>query len=107
MFESLDADTRTRKTAPITITKVGSDYTNIVSHFRDHQFIDTLHYVPEHLSRFVAVVQSDGGEYIINAAGTMPDKMRFRLDSDSTQGIKVIIQYTTAGDNQVWIGGNK
>ena len=65
VFESLDDDTRVRKIAPITITRTDNDFENTISHFRDHQFIDSLHYSPEHLSRFYSIVQSDGGEYLV------------------------------------------
>ena len=107
-FESLDDDRYSRKVAPVTITKVGSTYENIVSHFRDHQIIDSLYYGTSHLSRFYAVLQADAEDYIISMAGTVPDKMRFNLENiGGVSGIKVIIPYSTAGDHHVYINGVK
>ena len=40
-------------------------------------------------------------------AGTVPDKLRFRLDGGNVKGIQVTILYTTAGDHNVYINGIK
>ena len=66
-----------------------------------------MYYGPSHLSRFGAIVQADGEGYIISMAGTVPDKLRFRLDGGNVSGIKVVIAYTTAGDHNVYINGVK
>jgi len=109
LFESLDADTFTRRMQPVVIeaaadTTFPDPYYNNLNSYMDNGW-DQGYTSLRRLSRFPAVVQK-GRKYNVTFTGTSPRSMRFALqDDDALIGIVVVLTFSDTRLIEVSMGG--